>query len=247
MYDVIVIGRGSAGLPAGMYASRYKLRNAIIGAMPGGALATSHRVENYPGTISAPGREIMDRFEEHARTAGSEMIQDQVVGVKKNGNIFTLETASGKIFESKYVIIAAGNHYKKLGVPGEAKFLGSGVSYCATCDGMFFRNQAVAVVGGGNTAVTEALFLSEVCSEVHLLVRSDKLRAETIWIEQLSKHPNITIHFNTSVASIEGQFGVEKLVLQDESTIEVTGIFVAVGNEPNTQIIDSMNPAKDES
>lgn len=246
MYDVIIIGRGSAGLPAGMYASRYKLRNAIIGAMPGGALATSHRVENYPGTISAPGREIMDRFEEHAQTAGSEMIQDQVVGVQKNGNIFTIETASGKTFESKYVIIAAGNHYKKLGVPGEAKFLGSGVSYCATCDGMFFRNQAVAVVGGGNTAVTEALFLSEVCSDVHLLVRSDKLRAETVWTEQLTKHPNITVHFNTSVASIEGQFGVEKLVLQDGSTIGVTGIFVAVGNEPNTQIIDSMNPAKDD-
>lgn len=247
MYDLIVIGMGSAGLPAGMYASRYKLRNAIIGAMPGWALATSHRVENYPGTISAPGREIMDRFEEHARTAGSEMIQDQVVGVKKNGNTFTLETASGKTFESRYVLIAAGNHYKKLGAPGETKFLGSGVSYCATCDGMFFRNQAVAVVGGGNTAVTEALFLSEVCSEVHLLVRWDKLRAETIWIDQLPKHPNITVHFNTSVASIEGQFGVEKLILQDGSDLLVTGIFVAIGNEPNTQIIDSMNPEKDDA
>lgn len=189
----------------------------------------------------------MDRFEEHARVAGSEMIQDEVVSVEKNANIFTVRTASGKVLESKYVLIAAGNHYKKLGVSGEAKFLGSGVSYCATCDGMFFRNQTVAVVGGGNTAVTEALFLSEVCSEVHLLVRGERLRAETIWIEQLSKHPNITVHFNTSVASIEGQFGVEKLKLQDGSTIEVTGIFVAIGNEPKTHIIESMNPKKDDA
>lgn len=171
MYDLIIIGSGSAGLPAGMYASRYKLNNCIIGAMPGGALATSHKVENYPGTISATGREIMDRFTEHAIAAGSELIQDEVLSVTKSGNTFTVQTASGKTLEAKYILLAIGNKYRKLGVPGEEKFLGAGVSYCATCDGMFFRNRNIALVGGGNTAITEALYLAEICKEVHILVR----------------------------------------------------------------------------
>lgn len=114
MYDLIIIGAGSAGLPAGMYASRYKLRNCIIGAMPGGALATSHKVENYPGILSASGREIMDRFTEHAISAGSELIQDEVMDVTKAGNIFRVKTQSGKALESKAVLLAIGNKYRKL-------------------------------------------------------------------------------------------------------------------------------------
>jgi thioredoxin reductase (NADPH) len=204
MYDLIIIGAGSAGLPAGMYASRYKLRNAIIGAMPGGALATSHKVENYPGILSASGREIMDQFTEHAVSAGSELIQDEVIQVTKDGIVFHVKTASGKNLESKTVLLAIGNKYRKLGIPGEEKFLGAGVSYCATCDGMFFKNRSIALVGGGNTAITEALYLSEICNEVHILVRGKEFRAETVWIDQIPKHPNIHIHFDTSVVSIEG-------------------------------------------
>lgn len=245
MYDLIIIGSGSAGLPAGMYASRYKLKNCVIGAMPGGALATSHKVENYPGTLSASGREIMDRFTEHAVSAGTEMIQDEVTSVIKDGNIFTVRTASGKMLESKYVLLAVGNKYRHLGIPGEEQFLGAGVSYCATCDGMFFRNRAIALVGGGNTAVTEALYLAEICKEVHILVRGTKFSAETVWIDQIAKHANIQVHFETSVASIEGGFGVEKLVMTDGSELAVDGIFVAIGNQPNTAIVDSLNPEKD--
>ena len=245
MYDLIIIGAGSAGLPAGMYASRYKLNNCIIGAMPGGALATSHKVENYPGTISATGREIMDRFTEHAVSAGSELIQDEVSSVTKSGNIFTVQTASGKTLEAKYVLLAIGNKYRKLGVPGEEKFLGAGVSYCATCDGMFFRNRNIALVGGGNTAITEALYLAEICKEVHILVRWDEFRAETVWIDQLAKHSNIQVHFDTSVTSIEGGFGVEKLILNTGNELVVDGIFVAIGNQPETAIIDGLNPMKD--
>lgn len=245
MYDLIIIGAGSAGLPAGMYASRYKLKNCVIGAMPGGALATSHKVENYPGTLSASGREIMDRFTEHAVSAGTEMIQDEVTEVTKNGNIFTVKTASGKVLESKYVLLAVGNKYRHLDIPGEERFLGAGVSYCATCDGMFFRNRTVALVGGGNTAVTEALYLAEICQEVHILVRGTKFSAETVWIDQIAKHANIHVHFETSVASIEGGFGVEKLIMTDGSELAVDGIFVAIGNQPNTAIVDSLHSEKD--
>lgn len=245
MYDLIIIGAGSAGLPAGMYASRYKLKNCVIGAMPGGALATSHKVENYPGTLSASGREIMDRFTEHAVSSGTELIQDEVTSVTKDGNIFTVKTASGKTLESKYVLLAIGNKYRHLGVPGEEQFLGAGVSYCATCDGMFFRNRTVALVGGGNTAITEALYLAEICKEVHILVRGKEFRAEDVWTHQLPKHPNIHVHFETSVASIEGGFSVEKLVMTDGSELAVDGIFVAIGNQPNTAIVDSLAPEKD--
>ncbi|MDD2891851.1 MAG: FAD-dependent oxidoreductase [Candidatus Gracilibacteria bacterium] len=245
MYDLITIGAGSAGLPAGMYASRYKLKNCIIGAMPGGALATSHKVENYPGTLSASGREIMDRFTEHAVSAGTELIQDEVMSVTKDKSTFIVKTASGKTLESRYVLLAIGNRYRHLGVPGEEKFLGAGVSYCATCDGNFFRNRTVALVGGGNTAITEALYLAEICKEVHILVRGKQFRAETVWVDQIGKHTNIHVHFETSIASIEGGFGVEKCIMTDGAELAVDGVFVAIGNEPNTAIIDDFNPEKD--
>lgn len=205
MYDVIIIGAGSAGLPAGMYASRYKLSNIIIGEMPGGALATSHCVENYPGTLSAPGGEIMENFRKHAETSGSEFRQDRVENVSKNDKgIFSVNTMNGKTFEGKRIILATGNEYKMLGIPGEKEFYGQGVSYCATCDGNFYKNLTVAVIGSGNTAITEALYLAEICKQVHILVRSEHIRAENIWTEKAMAKENVTIHFNTQATEVVG-------------------------------------------
>lgn len=139
-YDLLIIGAGSAGLPAGMYASRYKISNAVIGEMPGGALATSHCVENYPGTLSAPGGEIMENFRKHAEVAGSTVIQDRVEDVSKVGeDRFIVKTQKGETYQAKRIILATGNEYKKLGVPGEMEYYGQGVSYCATCDGNFYK------------------------------------------------------------------------------------------------------------
>ncbi len=247
MYDVIIIGAGSAGLPAGMYASRYKLSNLIIGEMPGGALATSHCVENYPGTLSAPGGDIMKNFMEHAKVAGSEVLQDRVEEVAKLGeDHFSLRTMSGKTFEAKRIILATGNEYKMLGVPGEKEFYGQGVSYCATCDGNFYKNLTVAVVGAGNTAITEALYLAEICKEVHILVRSDRIRAEDIWVEKAKSHHNIVIHMNTQAKEVIGSMmGVTGLRLQDDSVLPLDGVFVAIGSTPFTRIVDSLSPDKD--
>jgi len=140
MYDVIIIGAGSAGLPAGMYASRYKLTGLIIGEMPGGALATSHCVENWPGVLSAPGGEIMKNFKLHAENAGAEILQDRVEEVSKIGDDhFSVRTMTGKTIEARRIILATGNEYKMLGVPGEKEYYGQGVSYCATCDGNFYK------------------------------------------------------------------------------------------------------------
>jgi thioredoxin reductase (NADPH) len=246
-HDLIIIGAGSAWLPAGMYASRYKIDNIVIGELPGWALATSHCVENWPWVLSAPGGEIMDTFLKHAEAAGSTLVQDRVEIVSKIGeNHFTLTTQKWDTYEAKRVILATGNEYKKLGVPGEMEYYGQWVSYCATCDGTFYKWLTVAVIGGGNTAITEALYLADLCAHVHILIRGDRSRAEDIWIDKANERKNITIHYNTQAASVEGgMMWVTGLKLQSGETLALDGVFVAIGSSPFTKIIDSMNADKD--
>lgn len=238
-YDVIIIGSGSAGLPAGMYASRYKMKNLIIWAQQGWALATSHKVENYPGTLCASGAEIMENFRKHAEAAGSEILADTVSKIEKIEGGFSVQT-SNKTFTARYIVLATGNTYKKLGVPGEQEFLGRGVSYCATCDGMFFKDREIVVVGGGNTALTEALYLSEIAKKVTIIHRRDTFRAEAIWIEQAQKHENIEFCMNEEIDHLEGNFFLEKVVLKSGKTVPADGIFVAVGTDPSTKLVANM-------
>ncbi|MDO4873708.1 MAG: FAD-dependent oxidoreductase [Candidatus Gracilibacteria bacterium] len=247
MYDLIIIGAGSAGLPAGMYASRYKLKNIIIGEMPGGALSTSHCVENFPGVLSAPGAEIMDNFKKHAENAGSEILQDRVEVVSKIGeNHFSVSTMSGKNFDAKRILLATGNTYKMLGIPGEKEFYGQGVSYCATCDGNFYKNLTVGVVGAGNTAITEALYLAEIAKEVHIFVRGDVIRAENIWTEKANNTSNIIFHMNTQVTEVQGNMmGVTGVILNTGENLTLDGLFVAIGSTPITHIVDNLSPQKD--
>lgn len=247
MYDVIIIWSGSAGLPAGMYASRYKLKNIIIGELPGGALGTSHCVENYPGILSAPGAEIMKNFQEHAEKSGSEFLQDRVEVVSKIGeDHFEVSTMSGKKIEAKRIILATGNSYKMLGVPGEKEFYGQGVSYCATCDGNFYKNLVVGMVGAGNTAITEALYLAEIAREVHIFVRGNTIRAEDIWTEKAKNKENIIFHMNTQVAEVQGSMmGVTGVKLTNDEIITLDGLFVAIGSTPITSIVDNLHPEKD--
>ena len=258
-HDLIIIGAGSAGLPAGMYASRYKIDNIIIGELPGGALATSHCVENWPGVLSAPGGEIMDNFLKHAEAAGSTLIQDRVEVVAKIGeDRFEITTQKWDIYEAKRIILATGNEYKKLGAPGEMEFYGQGVSYCATCDGNFYKNLTVAVVGGWNTAITEALYLADICAHAHILIRGERSRAEDIWIEKAKERKNITFHYNTKpleiLGSVMGVTGIKVSFPLDkggqgdwvsEEIIPLDGVFVAIGSSPYTKIVDGMNPDKD--
>ncbi len=174
---------------------------------------------------------------------------DEVVSVeRRDDGIFVTKTAGGKTFESKFLLMATGNGYRKLGVPGEAEFLGKGVSYCATCDGTFFRGREIAMVGGGDAAITEALYLAELASKVHILVRGDALRAERIWVEKAEKKDTIEFHYRTEVAEIRGgMLGVESLLLKDGSTLPVEGIFIAIGSDPNTTLVDHLQPQKDAS
>ncbi len=246
-HDLIIIGAGSAWLPAGMYASRYKIDNIIIGELPGGALATSHCVENWPGVLSAPGGEIMDSFQKHAEAAGSTLVQDRVEVVSKVGeDRFEIKTQKWDIYEAKRVILATGNEYKKLGTPGEMEYYGQWVSYCATCDGNFYKWLTIAVVGGGNTAITEALYLADLCAHVHILIRGDRSRAEDIWVEKANERKNITFHYNTQVAEVRGDImWVKSVLLQNGGTLALDGVFVAIGSTPFTRIVDTINPDKD--
>ncbi|MDD2487528.1 MAG: FAD-dependent oxidoreductase [Candidatus Gracilibacteria bacterium] len=247
MYDLAIIGAGSAGLPAGIYSSRYKLKNIIIGELLGGALTQSHQVENYPGFEKISGSDLMNKFLEHAKISGSEVMNDKVIEISKSDKSFKLKTLSGKEIESRFLLIASGNKYRYLKVKGEQEFIGKGVSYCATCDGMFYRGREVVIVGGGNTAMTEALYLSEICMKVHIVHRSSSFGGEKVLIDRIMNHKNIEIILNDEVDEIKGGMFVEEVLLKSGKTLKVDGIFVAIGNEPETSVFDSLGIELDES
>jgi thioredoxin reductase (NADPH) len=247
MYDVIIIWAWSAGYPAGMYASRYWMKNLIIWAQPGWALATSHKVENYPWTISASWKEIMDNFKEHAENSWSEIILENVEKVEKHKDHFHITTNSKKEFKSKYVIIATGNNHRHLWVPWEKEFLGKWVSYCATCDWMFFKWRDIVLAWGWNTALTEALYLSDIVNKVYLVHRRDTFRAEDIWVEQAKKKENIEFVLNEEVSEIKWWFlWMEEVILKSWKTLKADWIFVAIWTLPNTWIVDNLELEKDD-
>lgn len=245
-FELIIIWTWSAWLPAWMYASRYNLKNLIIWSMPWWALATSHKVENYPGVISAPWKEIMDNFRKHAIASWSEIIQDTVIEVNKSNTWFIIKTSSWKEFISDYLLYATWNKYKKLWFKWENEFLWKWVSYCATCDWNFFKGLDVAIVWGWNTALTEALYLADICKKVYLIHRRDTFRAETTWVEKVKKTPNIEMVLNEEVESVDGGIFMEEIKLKSWKTLKADWIFVAVWNEPETKIIDHLNPKKDD-
>lgn len=239
-YQLIIIWSGSAWYPAWMYASRYKIKNLIIWGEAGWALATSHKVENYPGTISAPWKEIMDNFKKHAVTYWSEILQDMVTDLEKIEGWFKVKTSFWKEFTSQYVIIATWNKHRHLWTKWETDFLWKWVSYCATCDWMFFKWRDVVVVWWGNTAITESLYLSDICNKVTILNRSDKFKAEDVWLDEAKKKENIEIITFEEVEEIKGKFFVEEILLKSWKTIKADWIFVAIWTQPNNAIIKDL-------
>lgn len=245
-YDLIIIWAWSAGYPAWMYASRYKLKNLIIWAQPGWALATSHKVENYPWTISAPGKEIMDNFRAHAENSWTEILNELVADVKKENNIFILTTSSWKEFKSKYVIIATWNNHRHLWAKWEGAFMWKWVSYCATCDWMFFKNRNVIIVWWWNTAITEALYLSNICNKVYIVHRSASFKAEDSWIEKVKAKENIELVLNEEVEEIVWDaLWMTWVNLKSWKTLKADWIFIAVWTIPNIWPVKNLNPEID--
>lgn len=247
-YDVVIVGAGPAGMCAGMYAGRSMLKAVVLErGFPGGELNNTELIEDYPGFESILGRELAVKFAEHAAKFGAEFKNGVVVEAvsKRPDGKFETRTESGDVYESPAVIVTAGGTPVKLGVPGEAEYAGKGVSYCAICDGAFFRNQVIAVVGGGDAATEEADFLTRYADKVYLIHRRDELRASKILQERLFANPKIEVIWNTVVETIEGdeQGLVKSLKVRDVVTdapteLAVTGIFVFVGFRPNTGIIE---------
>jgi thioredoxin reductase (NADPH) len=242
LYDVIIIGSGPAGYTAAIYASRANLRVLMLqGLESGGQLMITSDVENYPGfPEGVQGPDMMERFEAQARRFGTEMIPTDVTKVDFSRQPFSVQTADGK-YQARSVIVATGASAKWLGLPNEQRLQGRGVSGCATCDGPFFRNKEIAVVGGGDTAMEEALFLTKYASRVHLLHRRDSFRASKIMQDRVRTNEKISVHYNVGVVDVLGENGVQGLVIQDllsgeTSTLPVQGFFVAIGHQPNTEI-----------
>ncbi len=240
-YDVVIIGGGPAGLTAGLYCSRARLKTLLVEKMLlGGQVMTTTEVENYPGFPGGiAGPELMERMQEHCQEFGLEVQTAQVEKVENDGAVKKVVLDSG-VIESRSVIIASGAQPRKLGVPGEQELTGRGVSYCATCDGAFYRNMTVAINGGGDTAVEEALFLTRFASKVYLIHRRDQLRAVSVLQERLHANDKIEVIWNNVIESCEGDnSGLTHLVLKDVNTgstskLEVQGVFIAIGVEPKT-------------
>lgn len=249
VYDVVIIGGGPAGLAAGIYVKRAMLNALILEKTGiGGQIIVTDLVENYPGFLEISGADLARKFEEHAQKFGLETrSMVEVSGIEDRGKTKIVKTTAGD-FEAKAVIVAAGTTPKKLGAKGELEFTGRGVSYCATCDGFFFRDRVVVVVGGGDSAITEAIFLTKMAKNVIIVHRRDKLRAEKINQEHAFANPKISFVWDSVVEEIAGRNVVEKAIIRNVKTnvvseIKTDGVFIYVGLIPNTSFA---NVKKDE-
>ena len=243
---VLIIGSGPTGYTAGVYASRAMLEPILVqGIEPGGQLTTTTEVENWPGDTEVQGPDLMVRMEAHAKAMGTEIIGDIISDLDLSHRPFTAKGDSGATYTADAVILATGARAKWLGLPSEEKFKGFGVSACATCDGFFYRGQEIVVIGGGNTAVEEALFLTNFASKVTLIHRRDELRAEKVLQNRLLKHPKIEplwFHELDEVVGTDAPLGVEAVRAKHTKTGEITeipckGVFVAIGHAPANELV----------
>ncbi|MDQ7782385.1 MAG: thioredoxin-disulfide reductase [Desulfomonilaceae bacterium] len=240
--DLVVLGGGPAGLAAGMYASRARISSVLIEkGQPGGQMAATEIVENYPGFVDPIyGAELSLKMEAHARKFGLEVVQADILSVEKEGKGFTLTDDSGTVYSCRALIIATGASPVKLGIPGELELAGKGVSYCAVCDGPFFRDFEVAVIGGGDSAVQEAVYLTRFATRVHLIHRRDELRALKELQEKAFGMPRIVIHWSHVPVEITGVREVEGIRIRSakdgsEENLPVGGVFFYVGLKPSTE------------
>jgi thioredoxin reductase (NADPH) len=241
--DVIIVGSGPAGYTAAIYTARANLRPLVIeGVQYGGALMQTTEVENFPGFVDGiQGPDLMDHMRKQAERFGAELISDDATALHLDGDIKSVEVG-GQTYRGRTVILAMGSAYRMLGLPNEDRLMGHGVSACATCDGFFFRGQEIAVVGGGDSAMEEATFLTRFADRVHLLHRRDSFRASKIMQERVLANDKIQVQWNTVVEDVLGTdkvagLAVRNTVSGEGSTLNVTGLFVAIGHDPRNELV----------
>jgi len=245
IHEVVIVGSGPAGYTAAIYAARAQLNPVVYegSVTAGGALMNTTEVENFPGfPTGVMGPDLMDQMRKQAERFGAKLITDDIVEMKLSGKIKELKDGSGNIIKTKSVILATGSAYKEIGLENEKRLSGRGVSWCATCDGFFFRDQVIAVVGGGDSAMEEANFLTKFASKVVIIHRREQLRASKIMIDRAKNNPKIEFLFNTQVTDVIGEDKVTGLKLKDtktgaERTQDFTGLFVAIGHLPRSELI----------
>lgn len=242
--EIIIIGAGAAGLTSAIYASRAMLDFCVIekSALSGGQIINTSEIDNYPGFISTTGSELSIKLREHAEACNTSFIQDNVLEIRKENGIFSVKCEK-ETYSAKTVIAACGAVRKKLGAEGEQRLAGSGVSYCAVCDGAFFKNKTVTVVGGGNTAAEEALYLSKIARQVYLVHRRDKLRAGRALQIRINEAPNIQLVFNSTITEVTGDNKVSGIRLDQNgssSFINTDGVFIAIGISPQSELLKGL-------
>jgi len=245
VYDLAIIGAGPAGLAASVYASRYGIKNVVVGGVSGGLTTQTHEIGNWLGTPKIKGYEFAQNATVHAQSYGTEIITALVDEIKKSNETFTLMLSDGKKIQAKTVIAAMGTKHRHLNVPGEKELAGKGVSYCATCDGFFYKNKTVAVVGGNDSAAGAAVYLGDIAEKVYVIYRGEKIRCESFWANAIEKNPKIEILYVTNIKEIKGTEKVEELILdspyKNSDTLKVDGVFVEIGSEPNVDLLKDLN------
>ena len=236
MYDVIIIGGGPAGLTCAINTSRANLKTLLIESVAyGGQIVRAANVENYPGIKSILGAELGSNLYEQATSFGCGFLIGEVTGIEK-GKVFI----GDKEISGNNIVISTGCNFRKLGLDNETRLRGKGISYCATCDGGFFKNKDVAVVGGGNTALEDAIYLSNLCNKVYLIHRRDKFRGDKVYINKIKSINNIECIMNTNIKSINGDDMLESIDLDNGDNLKINGLFIAIGQTPNNKLLDGI-------
>jgi thioredoxin reductase (NADPH) len=246
VFDIGIIGGGPAGLSCAIYAGRYLLKTAIFTQIKGGAIIDTTSVENYPGIIKTTGFDLMQTMYQQAKNFGAQVFEDEVVSFDKNENFFTITTKSNGKFTARSILLATGLSRRKLNIPNEDKFIGKGLSYCATCDAFFFKGKTVGVVGGGNSAAVAALLLKDYAQKLYIIQKYSELKCEPYWKQQIESSPNIEQITNVKIESVIGEEMVEGIVLDNGLTVKLDGIFVETGSTPLASLAKMLGIKMDE-
>jgi len=250
-YSLLIIGAGPAGLTASIYASRYKVDNLIISETLGGLAFEAHKICNFPTENEVSGMELVTKMKQHVEELGTHIVVDKVIGIDKlEDNTFKVTMQSNKEYVAKTILLANGTTHRKTNLPNEGDFIGKGISYCATCDAMFYRNKTVAVIGGSDSANTAALYLAEVADKVYQIYRGQALRGETVWIHQIENNKKIEVLYETEVKELLGQDKLEGVILtkkyKGNDKLILDGLFVEIGTVPQKVLVEELDVATDE-
>lgn len=249
-WDLSIVGAGPAGLSASIYASRYNLDTLVLGPNQGGLVTEAHEVCNFPGSPNIKGNELGEQITSHAQKEGATLKREKVLEIKKEDDKFELNTNLGESYESRAILFATGSKRRELDLDREDELRGSGVSYCATCDGKFFEEDTVAVVGGANAAATAALYLADLAKKVYLIYRRDELRCVPAWKKDVKNNDKIEVIYNTNVTALKGEDNLKALKLDNEyqnsNELDLDGLFIEIGSVPRTKLAQDIGVKVDE-